>query len=130
MLTNPVVFLHHVRQWINKNGQQTGEIVCPAMKQEQTRLRRNSHADLIRDLETGASFKTLFRKKYLDVTEQFEAIGLGQFMKKYDMTLNHPQPFLREWPRSQATSPSLLQELKDHMKINVTMFVLADAPRY
>ena len=33
MLTNLVVFLHHVCQWINKNREQTGEIVRPAMQQ-------------------------------------------------------------------------------------------------
>jgi hypothetical protein len=33
MLTNPVVFLHHVCQWINEDRDQTGEIVRLAMQQ-------------------------------------------------------------------------------------------------
>jgi hypothetical protein len=80
-------------------------------------LRRNRDADLIGDLETAASFEPFFRKEYLNVTKQFEAIAPGQFMKKDNMTLNHRQPFLRKRPRSQVTSLSLLQELKDHMKM-------------
>jgi hypothetical protein len=51
------------------------------------------------------------------VTKQFETIAPGQFMKKDNMTLNQRQPFFRKRPRSQATSPSLLQELNDHMKM-------------
>jgi hypothetical protein len=80
-------------------------------------LRRNRDADLIGDLETGASFEPFFRKEYLNVTEEFEAIAPGQFMKKDNMTLNHRQPFPRKRPRSQATSLSPLQELEDHMKM-------------
>jgi hypothetical protein len=38
-------------------------------------------------------------------------------MEKNNMTLNQRQPFFRKWPPSQATSPPLLQELKDHMKM-------------
>src|SRR6266568_9675590 len=75
MLTNLVVFLHHVCQWINKNRQETGEIVRLAMQQQKTRLRSNRDADLIRDLETATSFEPFFRKEYLNVTKQFEAIA-------------------------------------------------------
>jgi hypothetical protein len=71
-------------------------------------LRRDSHADLVRDLETATSFEPFFGKKYLDVTKQFEAIAPGQFMKKDNMPLNQRQPLFRKWPRSQATSLSLL----------------------
>src|SRR6266571_7284155 len=35
------------------------------------------------------------------------------------MTLNQLQPFFRKRPRSQATSPPLLQEVKDHVKMLV-----------
>jgi hypothetical protein len=131
MLTNLVVFLHHVCQWINKNRDQTGEIVRLAMQQQKTRLRSNRDADLIRDLETATSFEPFFRKEYLNVTKQFEAIAPRQFMRKDNMTLNQRQPFLRKRPRSQATSPLLFQPLKDHMEIGrFTTFVLADALRY
>jgi hypothetical protein len=109
--------LHHVCQWINKNRQETGEIVCLAMQQQKTRLRRDSHADLVRDLETATSFEPFFGKEYLNVTKQFEAIAPGQFMKKDNMTLNQRQPFIRKRPRSQATAPLLLQPFKDHMKM-------------
>src|SRR5262245_19448911 len=55
MFTNLSFFFRHVCQWINKNGDQTGEIICPAMQQQKTRLRRDSHANLIRDRETATS---------------------------------------------------------------------------
>jgi hypothetical protein len=51
-------------------------------------LGRNSHADLIRDGETATSLEPLFGKKYLNVTKQFRAIGCGQSVKKYDISLN------------------------------------------
>ncbi len=133
MLTNLPFFFHHVCQWINKNREETGEIVRPAMQQQKTSLRRDSHADLIRDPETATSFETFFGKKYLNVTKQFRAVARGQFMKKYDMTLNQRQPFFRKRPRSQATSPPLLQELKDHMKMltkRFTTFASVGALRY
>jgi hypothetical protein len=117
MFTNLVVFLHHVCQWINKNGDQTGEIVGIAMQQQKTSLRRDGNPDLVRDLETATSLKTFFGKEYLNVTKQFETIAPGQFMKKGNMTLNQRQPLFRKRPRSQATSPLLLQKLKDHMKM-------------
>ena len=87
------------------------------MQQQKTRLRRNRNANFVRDLEPATSFEPFFGKEYLDVTKQFEAIAPGQFMKKDNMPLNQRQPFLRKRPRSQATSLSLLQELKDHMKM-------------
>jgi hypothetical protein len=94
-------------------------------------LRRNRDADLIGDLETAASFEPFFRKEYLNVTKQFEAIAPGKFMEKDSMTLNQRQPFFRKRSRSEATSPLLFQPLKDHMKIGrFTTFVLADALRY
>jgi hypothetical protein len=43
-------------------------------------------------------------------------------LKKYNMTLNQPQPFFRKRPRSQATSPPLLQEFKDHVKMLAERF--------
>jgi hypothetical protein len=53
-------------------------------------------------------------------------------MKKYNMTLNQHQPFFGKRPRLQATSPSLLQQLKDHTKILAERFITfasADALR-
>ena len=79
------------------------------MQQQKTSLRRDSHADLIRDCETATSFETFFGKKYLNMTKQFRAIVPRQPAKKYNMMLNQLQPFLRKRPRSQATSPALLQ---------------------
>jgi len=87
------------------------------MQQQKTRLRRDGDTDLVSDLEPATSFESFFGKEYLDVTKQFEAIAPGQFMKKDNMPLKQRQPFLRKRPRSQATSLSLLQELKDHMKM-------------
>jgi hypothetical protein len=117
MFTNLVVFLHHVCQWINKNREQTGEIVRVAMQQQKTSLRRDGYADLIGDRETATSLETFFGKKYLNVTKQFRAVARGQLVKKDNVTLNQCQPFFRKRPRSQATPPYLLQELKDHMKM-------------
>jgi hypothetical protein len=90
------------------------KVVGPAMQQEKASLRRNRHTDLIGDREAGTSLEAFFGKKNLDVTKEFCAVGRGHFLKKNDMALNHLQPFFRKWPRSQATSPPLLQELKNH----------------
>src|SRR5436190_1057649 len=118
MLTQLPFFFHHVCHWINKNRQQTGEIICLAMQQQKTSLRCDSHADLLRDRETATSLETFFGKKYLNVTKQFRAVARGQSMKKYDMTLNQRQPVFRKRSGAQATSPLLLQQLKDHMKMS------------
>ena len=45
------------------------------MQQQKTSLRRDSHADLIRDLETAAAFETFFGEKYLNVTKQFRTVA-------------------------------------------------------
>jgi hypothetical protein len=37
------------------------------MQQQKTCLRRNSHADLIKELKATTAFKTFFGEKYLDV---------------------------------------------------------------
>src|SRR6266513_6197878 len=103
MLTQLPFFFHHVCHWINKNREQSGEIICLAMQQQKTSLRCDSHADLLRDGETATSLEAFFGKKYLNVTKQFRPIGRGQSVKKYDMSLNQPQPFFRKRPRSQAT---------------------------
>ena len=58
------------------------------MQQQKTSLRRDSHADLIRDRETATSFETFFGKKYLNMTKQFRAIARRQSEKKCHMTLN------------------------------------------
>src|SRR5215475_10885044 len=105
MLTNLMVFLHHVRQWINKNGEQTWEIVRLTMQQEKTSLRRDGHADLVRDLETATSLEPFFGKKYLNVAKQFKAVAPGKFVKKYGMPLNQRQPFFRKRSTSQTPPP-------------------------
>jgi len=87
------------------------------MQQQKTSLRCDSHADLLRDGETATSLETFFGKKYLNVTKQFRAVARRQLVEKYNVTLNQCQPFFRKPPRSKATSPLLLQELKDHMKM-------------
>src|SRR5207244_5473006 len=92
------------------------------MQQQKASLRRDSHANLIGNHEPATSLETFFGKKYLDVTKQFGAVARGQFLKKYNMTLNQPQPFFRKRPRSQATSPPLLQEFKDHVKMLAERF--------
>src|SRR5439155_15734027 len=133
MLTNLPFFFHHVCQWINKNREEARKIVCLSMQQQEASLRGNGHTNLVGDRETATSLETFFGKKYLNVTKQFRAVGRGQFMKKYDMTLNQRQPFFRKRPRSQATSPPLLQELKDHMKMltkRFTTFASVGALRY
>src|ERR1043166_661396 len=92
MLTDLVIFLHHVCHGINKNREQMREIICLAMQQQKTSLRRDRHADFIRNRETGTSFKTLFRKKYSNMTKQCPAVGGRQLGKKCNMTLNQLQP--------------------------------------
>jgi hypothetical protein len=71
-------------------------------------LRRDSHADLIRDRETATSLETFFGEEYLNVSKEFRAVARGQSVKKNNMTLNQRQPFFRKRPLSQATSPLLL----------------------
>jgi hypothetical protein len=84
------------------------------MQQQETSLSRDHHADLIRDRETATSLETFFGEEYLNVTKEFRAVARGQSVKKNNMTLNQRQPFFRKLSRSQVTSPSLLQQLKDH----------------
>jgi hypothetical protein len=87
------------------------------MQQQETSLRRDSHADFIRDRETATSLETFFGEEYLNVTKEFRTVARGQSVKENNMTLNQRQPFFRKRPRSKATSSLLLQQLKDHMKI-------------
>ena len=109
------------------------EVIGVAMEKEKASLRCNSDTDFIRDFQTVAAFKTLFGKKNLDVAKKLGLIPRGQSVKKYNMALNQRQPLFRKRPRPQATSPSLLQQLKDHMKILAESFMgfaSVDALRY
>jgi hypothetical protein len=69
MLTQLPFFFHHVCHWINKNREQTGEIIRPPMQQQKTSLRRNGHTNFIRNGETGTALETFFGKKYLNMTK-------------------------------------------------------------
>ena len=76
LLNLPFLF-YHICGWINENGEQTREIVCLAMQQQKTSLRRDGHADLISDRETATSLETFFSKKDLDVAEKFCPVACG-----------------------------------------------------
>jgi hypothetical protein len=78
------------------------------MQQQETSLRRDRHADFIRDRETAASLEPFFGEKYLNVTKEFRAVARGQSVKKNNIALNQGQPFFRKRPRSQAMSLLLL----------------------
>src|SRR5947208_1235042 len=65
MLSDLSFLFHHVRQWINKNGEQLGEIIRFAMQQKKACLRRDCQADLIGDAQTAATLEPFFGKKYL-----------------------------------------------------------------
>src|SRR5207247_4040691 len=90
VLNLPFLF-HHVCGGINENCEQSREIVCLAMQQQETRLRRDSHADLIRNCETATSLEALFRKKHLDVAEKLSLVDRGQQAKKQKSTLDRRQ---------------------------------------
>src|SRR5262245_39873439 len=117
MLSNLSFFFRHVRQWINENREQPGEVIRTAVQQQKTGLRRDRHADFIGDRKTATSLETFFRKKYLYVTKEFRAVGGRQAAAKYNMALNQRQPFLRERSGSQAPSPAVFQPGKDHSAI-------------
>jgi hypothetical protein len=68
MLSNLSFFFHHVRQRINENREQAGEVIRSAVQQQETGLRRDGHTDLIGDRETATSLKAFFGKKNLNVT--------------------------------------------------------------
>ena len=75
MLCNLSFCFHHVRQRINENREQVGEIIRSAVQQQETSLRGDGHADLFGDCETATSFKALFGKKNLNVTKEFRFIA-------------------------------------------------------
>src|SRR5437773_10563813 len=89
------------------------------MQQQKTRLRRDSHADLIRDCETATSLETLFRKKHLDVAEKLSLVVRGQPAKKQSATLDRRRP--ASWKRlsSQPAPTSLLQETEHCLETDV-----------
>src|SRR5712664_763614 len=96
VLRNLPFFFHHICGGINKDREQTGKIIRPAMQQQKTTLCRDSHADLIRNCETATPLETFFGKKYLNVTKQFSAIPRRQLVEKQNMTLNQRQPLFRK----------------------------------
>src|SRR5260370_31189017 len=57
MLSNLSFFFHHVRQRINENREQAGEVIRSAVQQQETSLRRDGHAGFIGDCETATSPK-------------------------------------------------------------------------
>ena len=88
MLSNLSPLFRHVRQWINKNREQLGEIIRAAVQQKKTSLCGNRDTDLIGDSEIATSLEAFFGKKNLNVTQQFCAIVRRQSVEKYDMALN------------------------------------------
>ena len=73
-------------------------------------MRRDSHADLIRNCETATSLEALFRKKHLDVAEKLSLVVRGQPAKKQSATLDRRQPFLRKQLSPQSAPTSLLEQ--------------------
>src|SRR5262245_26696428 len=75
VLSDLPFFFRHVRQWINENCEQPGEIIRSAVQQKEASLRRDGHTDLISDRETATSLEAFFSKEYLNVTKEFRAIA-------------------------------------------------------
>src|SRR5207247_9059103 len=82
VLRNLPFFFHHICRGINKNREQTGEIICPAMQQQKTSLCGDGHAELIGNRETATPLETLFGKKYLNVTKKFSPVHSSSLLKK------------------------------------------------
>ena len=71
-------FLGHVGAGVNQDRDQPGVNVGLAMEQEQARLGRDGHLDLIRQLEAAAALERLLGEEDLDQPAQLLAIGVGQ----------------------------------------------------
>jgi hypothetical protein len=78
------------------------------MQKEQASLRCNSDTDLIRDFETVATFKPLFAKKNLDVTEKLGLISSRKPVKKCNVALDRRQPIIWKRCGPQAAPSALL----------------------
>jgi hypothetical protein len=87
------------------------------MQQQKTRLRRDSHTDLISEFEATTTFKALLGEEHLDVAEKLSLVARGQPAKKQSATLDrrHPVSWKRLSPQPAPTS--LLQQTEHYPEI-------------
>src|SRR5450432_3566636 len=66
------------------------------MQQEETRLRSDCHADLVRQLQSRATFKPFFRHKHLHMPEQLVLIDNGKAREDCQVSRDAFPPLGRE----------------------------------
>jgi hypothetical protein len=84
------------------------------MEQEQTRLRRDGDANLIRQLEAAAALEIFFRQEHLDMTEELALIGGRKLAKESDIARQNGVPRGRNGLRAEPLSPTLFRKAEDH----------------
>src|SRR3954470_11605697 len=66
------------------------------MQQEKTGLRGDGHADLVVELEPGATFEAFLVQEYLDVADELRLVGGGQARKNGHVVGDNFPPLWRE----------------------------------
>ena len=80
------------------------------MEQEQARLGRDGHLDLIGQLEPAAALERLLGQEDLDQALKLVAIDVGQARVEAHVPLDDLQPGRWKRRRPQPLAPSLLEE--------------------
>jgi hypothetical protein len=84
------------------------------MEQEETRLSRDRHTNLVRQLQSSASLEVLFRQEHLHMTEELDLIFRPKLPKERNVAREYSLPFGRDRLSTQPLSPALLRKAKDH----------------
>src|SRR5260370_25070275 len=99
---------------VNENGNKPWKKISPAQQQEKTRLRCDSHSNLIIYFQAGTTLEALFGQENLNVIEKFSLARRRKSGKERNSPFDYLQPLIRERPRLQLVSASCFQKAKDH----------------
>ncbi len=99
----------HIGPRVDQDRRQSGVVVGLAMQQEQTRLGRDRHADLIGDLQPAAALEPLLRQEDEDVPSQLLSVSFGQMPTDRDVPVQDGLPVSRERLGRYAGSSSLFE---------------------
>jgi hypothetical protein len=85
-----------VTRGVNQNGSQSRIVVSLPMEEEETRLRRDSKANLLREFQACAAFEILFRQEHLHMTQELAPILRRKLAKDGNVVRQDREPLGRD----------------------------------
>lgn len=114
-----------VARWVYKNGSEVGVVISFTVQKKKTRLSRDCHPHLIRQLQSPATLKMLLGQKYLDVSDQLRLIIGGETTEDRKVALEGFTPRRIEWLGSKSVPSPVGKKSKCH---DLNLFVMGMGP--